>query len=236
MPKISAEPDFVPPPPGSDAISPPQAITHDSPDTSDANNSVHANSLRPAKAHSKASLDSLIGVRSTDADIDRPRAVRDQPRMMFSPGHALVVILLLVAVLGLSFALIVQQSMNLTAVGQEYSSVSDTASGTAADSSNINGTSPDTSQNNSQQSDTESSAQGDSDSADQTSVPDTRVNINTASLEELQSITGVGPVTAQRILDHRAAIGRYTSVDQLLDVPGIGAKTLEKMRGQVRIE
>ena len=44
-----------------------------------------------------------------------------------------------------------------------------------------------------------------------------------------------GPVTAQRILDHRRSIGRFTSVDQLLDVSGIGAKTLTKIRPWVRV-
>ena len=61
------------------------------------------------------------------------------------------------------------------------------------------------------------------------------INLNTATAEELQSIKGIGPVTAQRIIDHRTAIGGYTSVDQLLDVKGIGSKTLETMRGQVTV-
>ncbi|HCQ26002.1 MAG TPA: competence protein ComEA, partial [Bifidobacterium longum] len=42
------------------------------------------------------------------------------------------------------------------------------------------------------------------------------INLNTATAEELQSIKGIGPVTAQRIIDHRTAIGGDTSVDQLL--------------------
>lgn len=62
---------------------------------------------------------------------------------------------------------------------------------------------------------------------------DGRIDLNTAGLNELDSITGVGPVIAQRILDHRAQIGRFASVDELLDVKGIGPKTLEKMRPQV---
>lgn len=62
---------------------------------------------------------------------------------------------------------------------------------------------------------------------------DGRIDLNTAGLNELDSITGVGPVIAQRILDYRAQIGRFASVDELLDVKGIGPKTLEKMRPQV---
>lgn len=61
------------------------------------------------------------------------------------------------------------------------------------------------------------------------------INLNTATAEELQSIKGIGPVTAQRIIDHRTAIGGYTSVDQLLDVKGIGSKTSETMRGPVTV-
>ena len=66
-------------------------------------------------------------------------------------------------------------------------------------------------------------------------VDDGLVDINTAGLAELQTITGVGPVTAQRIIDYRKTIGRYASVDQLLGVKGIGSKTLEKIRGQVTV-
>ena len=56
------------------------------------------------------------------------------------------------------------------------------------------------------------------------------VNINTAGLDELQRLPGVGPVTAQRIIDYRNQIGSFTSVEQLDGVKGIGPKKLEKMR------
>ncbi len=60
-----------------------------------------------------------------------------------------------------------------------------------------------------------------------------RIDLNTASLEQLDTITGVGPAIAQRILDYRSQAGRFSSVDQLLEVSGIGPKTLERMRDQV---
>lgn len=59
------------------------------------------------------------------------------------------------------------------------------------------------------------------------------LNINTAGSDELQTLKGVGPVTAQRIIDYRNQIGRFDNVDQLLEVKGIGEKTLAKFRDQV---
>lgn len=56
------------------------------------------------------------------------------------------------------------------------------------------------------------------------------VRINTADATELQRLPGVGPSTAQAILDYRKQIGRFSSPEQLDDVKGIGPKKLEKMR------
>ena len=61
------------------------------------------------------------------------------------------------------------------------------------------------------------------------------VNINTAGMAELDRLPGVGPVTAQNIIDYRTQIGRFTSVEQVEDVKGIGPKKLEKMRPYVRL-
>lgn len=61
------------------------------------------------------------------------------------------------------------------------------------------------------------------------------VNLNAASLEELQSLPGVGPVTAQSILTWREENGRFASVDDLLQVSGIGEKTLATLRDLVGV-
>jgi competence protein ComEA len=63
----------------------------------------------------------------------------------------------------------------------------------------------------------------------------TVVNLNSATLAELDSLPGVGPVIAQRILDWRAAHGGFTSVDQLRDVSGIGDRTFEHLRDLVTV-
>src|ERR1700676_3433814 len=56
------------------------------------------------------------------------------------------------------------------------------------------------------------------------------ININSASSEELQQVPGIGPVTADKILQMRKSYGAFKSVDDLLAVRGIGKKRLEKMR------
>ncbi|WP_336651110.1 MULTISPECIES: ComEA family DNA-binding protein [unclassified Leucobacter] len=61
------------------------------------------------------------------------------------------------------------------------------------------------------------------------------VDLNTADAGALETLPRVGPALAQRILDWRAANGRFASVDQLLEVPGIGAKILDGMRERVRV-
>lgn len=65
--------------------------------------------------------------------------------------------------------------------------------------------------------------------------PGQLVNINTATLEGLEALPGVGPVTAQKILDWRTAHGSFSSVDELLEVDGIGEKTLADMAPYVTL-
>ena len=56
------------------------------------------------------------------------------------------------------------------------------------------------------------------------------LNINTASTKELQTLPNIGAKMAQRIVDYRTQNGKFTSVDDLQNVKGIGAKTLEKVK------
>jgi competence ComEA-like helix-hairpin-helix protein len=56
------------------------------------------------------------------------------------------------------------------------------------------------------------------------------ININTANVSDLQQVPGIGPSTAQKILDTRKSYGAFKSVDDLLAIKGIGPKRLEKMR------
>lgn len=61
------------------------------------------------------------------------------------------------------------------------------------------------------------------------------ININTATLEELDRLPNIGPVIAQRIIDYRTEYGDFQSVYDLLDVTGIGEKTLEKILDLITI-
>lgn len=61
------------------------------------------------------------------------------------------------------------------------------------------------------------------------------VNLNTADLAALDTLPGVGPVTAQRILDWRTEHGRFSSVDELGEVSGIGDKALARLRAKATV-
>lgn len=61
------------------------------------------------------------------------------------------------------------------------------------------------------------------------------VNLNSADQAALESVPGIGPVKAAAILAYRAEIGVLESIDQLLQVTGIGAATLESLRPYVTL-
>ena len=56
------------------------------------------------------------------------------------------------------------------------------------------------------------------------------VHLNIATLEELDSLPGVGPVTAQKILDYRQKHGAFSSLEELDAIPGIGSARIEQLR------
>lgn len=62
-----------------------------------------------------------------------------------------------------------------------------------------------------------------------------RVNLNTATLAQLDTLPGVGPVTAQKIIDWRDAHGRFSTIEELQEVDGIGPKSYADLSSRVRV-
>jgi competence protein ComEA len=65
------------------------------------------------------------------------------------------------------------------------------------------------------------------------SVSQKPIDLNRATVEQLESLPGIGPALARRILETREAIGRFRSPYDLLDVPGIGPSTLDRVQALV---
>lgn len=209
-------------------------------------------------APDRGMLGRLAGVNRSD-DRARERELgeaangRTRPRLTLTPMHALVIMLLLVGALAASLTLLARQAMNTARVdgavaatvateGSEAGKQNDEPDGTAnelAPKDGAAGTAAGAAAGESQQSEPIPSS-GETGPALPSSSPSTvpspddgRVNLNTAGVAQLDAVKGIGPAIAQRIVDHRNRNGPFSSVDDLLDVPGIGPKTLTKMRDQL---
>ncbi len=66
-------------------------------------------------------------------------------------------------------------------------------------------------------------------------TPSAPVNINTATLEELQTLPGIGATRAQQIIDYRQAHSGFKSIDELQNITGIGPATFEKLKDMVTV-
>ena len=207
----------------------------------------------PAPPLQALALNQSARSRGSAVDVAESRARRDRPVWLFTPLQALTAILILVVALAVSLTLLAQQERALAAGvavdgsgGKSSVPAKGGANGAAHRSKHVSGS--DGSRNThgdegSGHTDSASdSAQHDQGAGNASAAPASsasaetadqtgRVNLNSASQEDLENVKGIGPVTAAKILEHRRALGgRYASVDQLLDVPGIGAKTLARLR------
>lgn len=63
-----------------------------------------------------------------------------------------------------------------------------------------------------------------------------KVNINTAALEELQTLSGIGEETARKIIEHRQLNGRYNSIEEIKNVSGIGDAKFESIKDYICVE
>lgn len=62
-----------------------------------------------------------------------------------------------------------------------------------------------------------------------------KININTASLSELDTLPGIGPTTAQRIIEYREQNGGFNSIEEIMNVSGIGEAKFEKIKDLITI-
>lgn len=74
------------------------------------------------------------------------------------------------------------------------------------------------------------------DTKDKTEKKHGKVNLNTATQEELESVTGIGPAKAKAIIDHRKKNGKFKKVEDLDDVPGFGKATVDKVKSELTVK
>lgn len=79
------------------------------------------------------------------------------------------------------------------------------------------------------------SSGGSSSSGSAAYYSDGKININTADSLELQELDGVGPVTAEKIIDYREENGRFGDIEDIKNVSGIGDKTFEKLKDDIKV-
>ena len=65
---------------------------------------------------------------------------------------------------------------------------------------------------------------------------DTKLNLNTASLEQLDALPGIGPAIGQRVIDHRENVGAFSSIEEITQVSGIGDSTFAKIKDLITVE
>lgn len=200
--------------------------------------------------------------RQADPSRLRQRDSRGRARVSFGPLHAAGVILLLLVILSASITLLIRQSLNYAAAAAS-SSPSMSGRATAGSEASSSATAESGSRQNSASADESPALPGSGQPSDRagsgqdpqsaevagsasgrgreaTENPSAAgvppwVDLNTASASELETVRGIGPVTARKIIDYRTSVRRFSSVDQLLEVPGIGVKTLDKLRSAVGV-
>jgi comEA protein len=60
-----------------------------------------------------------------------------------------------------------------------------------------------------------------------------KINLNTASIEQLQSLPGIGPSTAKSIVEYRTKVGKFNRIEEIINIKGIGEKKFEKIKDRL---
>ena len=62
-----------------------------------------------------------------------------------------------------------------------------------------------------------------------------KINLNSATAEQLQTIPGIGPSTAKSILDYRSKVGKFNKIEEIINVKGIGEKKFQKIKDRLTV-
>ncbi|BDR54612.1 hypothetical protein KIMH_07230 [Bombiscardovia apis] len=149
----------------------------------------------------------------------------------------MLIILILTIALCASLTLLVQQASNLSQAGQtgvHISTRQSKDSGGHADS--LARTTTERGKVSQNPGSGPPSPESAPPAANPPTLPAGVVNLNSADASQLESVKGIGPVMAKRIVEYRTKIGAFTSVDQLLEVQGIGSKTLDKLKSSLVVQ
>lgn len=187
---------------------------------------------------------------SENASAERKK--RDRLRLHITTGQAALAITVLVAALCACIAMLISQSQNMNRLtaGMAWNFVSDTEkSSSGTQSGNSQSASPQSPSSSAQtetdESGFESESENKSSSQSSSQIPSENsehssssklININKATSERLQTLDGIGPSTAEKIISYRKSHGAFSSVDDLIEIPGIGTKTVEKLRNAVTVK
>lgn len=194
---------------------------------------------------------------SFDSFDETIRNIKSSPRFHMKPVHTLAIMFVLVVALCASLTMLISQSLTYQRVqnsqseslqkiedNADYSKRSfDDLEDSNSKKNNENSESDygnensDNSEINESNESSKSSKSNESSEVSESNKSGTlRININTATVDQLQSLKGIGPKTAARIITHRKRVGGFKSLEDLLQIKGIGPKTLNKFRGNVEVK
>jgi competence protein ComEA len=62
-----------------------------------------------------------------------------------------------------------------------------------------------------------------------------KINLNSATAEQLESLPGIGPATAKSIIEHRTKVGKFSRIEEIMNVKGIGEKKFQKIKERLTV-
>lgn len=188
------------------------------------------------------------------------RNIKSSPRFHMKPVHTLAIMFVLVVALCASLTMLISQSLTYQRVQNSQSEslqkIEDNADyskrsfddledsnskknneNSESDYGNENSDNSESNESSEINESSKSSKSNESIEVSESNKSGTlRININTATVDQLQSLKGIGPKTAARIIAHRKRVGGFKSLEDLLQIKGIGPKTLNKFRGNVDVK